>query len=305
MEEMDHAATVRNVDPALYQQRVRCTVAVFDDPVAQSVSANAVDIQLPSSIIMSVKAGIVVFRWIVVGEITGPAAEKHPRARGVAIAGHCRPQSALADHLADLVPGGEQAPWHEVVVATARIVRVAGVPVTADIEAGYGETPDAVMRSVSEIIKAGAVGVNLEDGALRDPAPIRSLADAANRVRAAREAAEAAGVPIVINARTDLYLRNIGNEVSRFDETIERGRAYLAAGADCVYPITLRDPATIGRLVKALAAPININVRAGSPSVAELEALRVACASTASQVALMALSVTRQIADEFAGDGSV
>ena len=200
---------------------------------------------------------------------------------------------------------GEQTPWAEVVAATARIVRAARVPVTADIEAGYGETPDAVMRSVSEIIKAGAAGVNLEDGALRDPAPIRSLADAANRVRAAREAAEAAGVPIVINARTDLYLRNIGNEVSRFDETIERGRAYLAAGADCVYPITLRDPATIGRLVKALAAPININVRAGSPSVAELEALRVACASTASQVALMALSVTRQIADEFAGDGSV
>ena len=198
---------------------------------------------------------------------------------------------------------GEQAPWHEVVAATARIVRVAGVPVTADIEAGYGETPDAVMRSVSEIIKAGAAGVNLEDGALRGPAPIRSLADAADRVRAAREAAKAAGVPIVINARTDLYLRNIGEEASRFDETIERGRAYLAAGADCVYPITLRDPATIGRLVKALAAPINVNVRAGSPSVAELEALGVARASTASQVALMAVSVTRQIADDLRATG--
>jgi 2-methylisocitrate lyase-like PEP mutase family enzyme len=198
---------------------------------------------------------------------------------------------------------GEQAPWHEVVAATARIVRVAGVPVTADIEAGYGETPDAVMRSVSEIVTAGAVGVNLEDGARRGPGPIRSLADAADRVRAAREAAKAAGVPIVINARTDLYLRNIGDEASRFDETIERGRAYLAAGADCVYPITLRDPATIGRLVKALAAPININVRAGSPSVAELEALGVARASTASQVALMAMSVTRQIADELRATG--
>jgi len=198
---------------------------------------------------------------------------------------------------------GEQAPWYEVVAATARIVRVAGVPVTADIEAGYGETPDAVMHSVSEIIKAGAAGVNLEDGALRGPAPIRSLADAADRVRAAREAAKAAGVPIVINARTDLYLRNIGEEASRFDETIERGRAYLAAGADCVYPITLRDPATIGRLVKALAAPINVNVRAGSPSVAELEALGVARASTASQVALMVVSVTRQIADDLRATG--
>ena len=198
---------------------------------------------------------------------------------------------------------GEQAPWNEVVAATARIVRVARVPVTADIEAGYGETPDAVMRSVTEIIEAGAVGVNLEDGTPHGPIPIRSPENAADRLRAAREAAKAAEVPIVINGRTDLYLRNIGDEASRFDETVERGRAYLAAGADCVYPIGLRDPATIGRLVKALGAPMNINVRAGSPSVAELEALGVARATTASQVALMAVSMTRQVADELRTTG--
>jgi 2-methylisocitrate lyase-like PEP mutase family enzyme len=197
---------------------------------------------------------------------------------------------------------GEQTPWDEVVAATARIVRAAQVPVTADIEAGYGETPDAVMRSVAEIITAGAVGVNLEDGT-HGPIPIRSPADAANRIRAAREAGKAAAVPIVINGRTDLYLRNIGDESSRFEETVERGRAYLAAGADCVYPIGLRDPATIGRLVKALGAPININVRAGSPSLAELEALGVARASTASQVALMAMSATRQVADDLRATG--
>lgn len=198
---------------------------------------------------------------------------------------------------------GEQAPWNEVVAATARIVRMARVPVTADIEAGYGETPDAVMRSVTEIIEAGAVGVNLEDGTSHGPIPIRSPENAADRLPAAREAAKAAAVPIVINGRTDLYLRNIGDEASRFDETVERGRAYLAAGADCVYPIGLRDPATIGRLVKALGAPININVRAGSPSVAELEALGVARASTASQLALMAMSMTRQVADELRATG--
>src|SRR6266853_5788974 len=141
---------------------------------------------------------------------------------------------------------GEQAPWSEVVAATARIVRVAQVPVTADVEAGYGETPDAVMVSVAEIIQAGAVGVNLEDGTPRGAVPIRSVADAAERIRAAREAARAAAVPIVINARTDLYLRNIGDEISRFEETVERGKAFLAAGADCVYPIGLRDSATIG-----------------------------------------------------------
>jgi 2-methylisocitrate lyase-like PEP mutase family enzyme len=198
---------------------------------------------------------------------------------------------------------GEAAPWPEVVAATARIVRVVAAPVTADIEAGFGDTPEAVGKSISEIIQAGAVGVNLEDGTPRGAAPIRTIADAARRIAAAREAARAAAVPIVINARTDLYLRNIGDPAARFDEAVERGKAYLAAGADCFYPIGLRDTATIARLVKALAAPININVRAGSPSVAELEALGVIRASTASAVALMAVSTTRQVAEELKATG--
>jgi len=198
---------------------------------------------------------------------------------------------------------GEQTPWAEVVSATARIVRAAQVPVTADIEAGYGDTPDAVAASVAEIIRAGAVGVNLEDGTPQGATPIRNIADAAERIRAAREVARAAAVPIVINARTDLYLRNIGDEKSRFEETVERGRAYLAAGADCFYPISLRDPATIARMVKMLGAPININVRAGLPGVAELEALGVARASTASAVSLMAMSLTRRIAEELRTTG--
>src|SRR5204863_2377172 len=152
---------------------------------------------------------------------------------------------------------GEAAPWDEVVGQTARIAQAVAVPVTADIEAGFGATPEAVGRSIGDIIGAGVVGVNLEDG-MPGPTPIRTIEDAVARIRAAREAARAAGVPIVINARTDLYIKNIGDEESRLDETIERGRAYLAAGADCVYPIGLRDAAPIGRLVEALGAPVNI-----------------------------------------------
>ena len=199
-------------------------------------------------------------------------------------------------------PDGEAAPWEEVVEQTARIARAVAVPVTADIEAGFGATPEAVGRSIADIIGAGVVGVNLEDG-IAGPAPIRTLEDAVARIRAAREAARAAGVPIVINARTDLYLKQIGGEASRFDEAVARGRAYLAAGADCFYPITLRDSATIGRLVQALKAPININVRAGFPSVAELEALGVARITTATQITLMALAATRQIAREIKATG--
>lgn len=198
---------------------------------------------------------------------------------------------------------GEAAPWEEVVAATRRIVRAVNTPVTADIEAGFGETPDQVAKSVSEIIAAGAVGVNLEDGTPHGQSPIRTIADAAERISAARKAAGAAGIPIVINARTDLYLRDIGDPAARFDEAVTRSRAYLAAGADCFYPIGLRDPDTISRLVKAVSAPININIRAGSPSVAELEALGVARASTASQIALLSASVTRQVAEAIKATG--
>jgi 2-methylisocitrate lyase-like PEP mutase family enzyme len=197
---------------------------------------------------------------------------------------------------------GGAAPWDEVVGQTARIARAVAVPVTADIEAGFGATPEAVARSIADIIGVGAVGVNLEDGA-SGAAPIRPIDDAVARIRAAREAARDAGVPIVINARTDIYLKQIGDEESRFDEAVARGRAYLAAGADCFYPITLRDPATIGRLARALKAPININVRAGFPSVAELEALGVARVTTATQITLMALATTRQIAREIKTTG--
>src|SRR5205814_193440 len=195
-------------------------------------------------------------------------------------------------------PDGEAAPWDEVADQTARISRAVAVPVTADIEAGFGATPEAVSRSIGDIIRAGVVGVNLEDG-MPGPTPIRTIDDATARIRAAREAARAAGVPIVINARTDLYIKNIGDEQSRFHEAVARARAYLAAGADCFYPITLRDADTTGRLVRAVNAPVNIGgVRAGFPNVAELEALGVRRASTATAVTLMVVDAIRSMAGE-------
>ena len=197
---------------------------------------------------------------------------------------------------------GEAAPWDEVVAQTARIARAVNVPVTADIEAGFGATPEAVARSITDIIGAGAVGVNLEDG-VHGPNPIRPIDEAAARIRAARDAARDAGVPIVINARTDLYLKQIGDEASRFADAVARARAYLDAGADCFYPIGLRDPVTIGRLVQALKAPININVRAGWPSVVELQALGVARVTTATQLTLVALAAVRAVAREIKATG--
>jgi len=193
---------------------------------------------------------------------------------------------------------GEAAPWDEVVAATGRIARAVMAPLTADIEAGFGDTPEAVGQSIRDIIGAGAIGVNLEDG-LRGTSPaVRSIDDAAARIRAAREAASAAGVPIVINARTDLYIKHIGDEQSRFDDAVARAQAYFEAGADCFYPISLHDSEVIRRLVEALDRPINVNVRAGVFSVGELEALGVRRASTATALPLLAMGVVRQVAEQ-------
>jgi 2-methylisocitrate lyase-like PEP mutase family enzyme len=162
-------------------------------------------------------------------------------------------------------PDGEQVPRDEVIAATARIARVVDGPVTADLEAGFGDTPDAVAETVTQAIRAGVAGINLEDGTHRADAPVRDSGDMAARIRAAREAARAAGVPIVINARTDLYLLRIGGEQERFDEAIRRARIYLDSGADCFFPIGLTDAQTIAALVKALDASVNIALMHDAP----------------------------------------
>jgi 2-methylisocitrate lyase-like PEP mutase family enzyme len=198
---------------------------------------------------------------------------------------------------------GEKTPWPEVVAATARIVAAVRVPVTADIEAGYGETADEVGQHVAEIARAGAVGINLEDGAARLPGGIRPLDEAAARIRAARRAASEAGVDLVINARVDVYLHGVGDATARLDEAVKRGKAYLAAGADCIYPFGLTDIATITALTHALAAPVNVLGRAGSPRLAVLEQAGVARVSIASGATLVVMSALRRLAAELRVSG--
>jgi len=177
------------------------------------------------------------------------------------------------------------------------------LPVTVDMEAGYGTTPEAVADAVRAVIAAGAVGINLEDG-LHASATLRALGAAVERLRAAVDAAAVAGVPIVINARTDTYLLKYGaSDGERFEETVRRAKAYLAAGADCIYPIGLGDAATLAALVKTLDAPINVAARPGVPGVTELARLGVARVSTATRFATLALSAVESAARELRASG--
>lgn len=201
-------------------------------------------------------------------------------------------------------PDGELIPRDEMIAAVGRIARCVDVPVTADMESGFGRHPDDIAETVRLIIAAGAVGINLEDTIHGVGRTLYEIPDAVERIRAARRAATAAGVPIVINARTDVYLLGIGEKAERFDHAVGRLNAYNAAGADCLYAMGYFDAETIGRLVKAVKGPLNVMGLPGTPSVAELERLGVARVSTASGPARIAMTAMRKAADELLRSGS-
>ncbi|WP_189113883.1 isocitrate lyase/PEP mutase family protein [Pilimelia terevasa] len=164
---------------------------------------------------------------------------------------------------------GEAAPAAQMLAAAARIARAVDVPLTVDAERGYGLPPATL---VARLRATGAVGLNLEDSDPRTGAmvpPERQVALLA-AVRAA------AGDALVLNARVDVALRTGGAPAAQVAEIVARSRAYLAAGADCVYPIWLADPADIGRVVAAVGGPVNILCRPGTPDPAALAALGVA-----------------------------
>ncbi len=154
---------------------------------------------------------------------------------------------------------GERAPWREMFAAVARIARAVPVPVTVDAEAGYGLEPD---RLVAGLLDAGAAGCNLEDTDHRAGGLVDATAQA-DRLARVRAAADAAGVPLVLNARIDTFLPTSGfSGPDRTAEAIRRGRLYREAGADCVYPIGVTGADDLARLVDGLPGPVNGNTGA-------------------------------------------
>jgi 2-methylisocitrate lyase-like PEP mutase family enzyme len=194
-------------------------------------------------------------------------------------------------------PDGGIVPAREMVEAVARIARAVRVPVSADIEHAYGTTPDEVAGVVLRVIAAGAVGVNIEDvvPGTNELIPLELQTD---KIAAVARAARTAGVRVVINARTDGFLREIGPAGSRLDTAIARGVAFLAAGADCVFVPGVRDRDTIAALVAGIRGPINVLAVTGTPPVSELEALGVARVSLGSGPMRAALAVVRDLARE-------
>jgi 2-methylisocitrate lyase-like PEP mutase family enzyme len=183
-------------------------------------------------------------------------------ARVVAAAPGCRAIATASYSIAAArgAGDGEQLSREEMIAAVAIVAGAVELPVTADLERGYGD----VGETIAGALRAGAVGCNLEDNDGGDG--LRPAAEHAARVAAARAAGDAAGIPLVINARTDVYLRGDKD----VEHALARGSAYLEAGADCVFVPGVGDLPTLAELAARMGGPVSVLAGAGGPTRAQL-----------------------------------
>jgi 2-methylisocitrate lyase-like PEP mutase family enzyme len=200
-------------------------------------------------------------------------------------------------------PDGEVIPYKEFVAAVGRISRVLSVPLSVDVVGGFGDTPEGVARSVRAVIRAGAVGINIEDF-VHSTKELLSVEKQEARLKALIRLRESLKVPFVINARTDALRYAPGGDEAKMREAIARAAAYRDLGADCVYPMGLTDGASISRFVKALNFPTNVMVRKGLPPVPELKRLGVARVSFGPSASYAAMGLLKRASREVREKGS-
>src|SRR5579859_5875679 len=263
-------------------------------------------------------------------------------AASAAMVAHCglpavaTSSAALANALG--FADGQHLPWEQMLDAVARICRAVKAPVTADIEAGFAPDVKGLETSITQIIQAGAVGVNLEDAIpaglqqvdpnIRHGSPLYPLPEQIARIQAARRAAQAAGIHLVINARTDAYWQSGVDPAEAMRGTLERGKAYLQAGADCIFIPGLRNPDHIKTVIAHLSSdlrsddlrnndlrdvhqgavhrvsPVNILAGPGVPSIPELARLGVKRVSYGSGPHRAAMGLLRRMAEEAKTSGT-
>ena len=201
-------------------------------------------------------------------------------------------------------PDGQKISRSEMLAVVHRIAAAVGIPVTADMEAGYGAKPKEVAETAREVIEAGAVGMNLEDTIDDRPDLLADLSLQKEKIHAVLETSARAGVALVLNARTDVFLASIGAAETRLARTIERLNAYRDAGAHCLFAPGVKDKETIAQLVNGVHGPLNILATAGSPPVTELEKLRVARVSVGSGPMRATLGLIERMGRQLREEGS-
>jgi 2-methylisocitrate lyase-like PEP mutase family enzyme len=193
-------------------------------------------------------------------------------------------------------PDGEQISRDEMLEVVARIVRAVDVPVTADVESGYRDP----VETAKAVAATGAVGMNLED---RIDGSGEKLVDLTTQAATVRTI-QALDLPLVLNARTDVFLAEVGAAAERLRHTIERLNAFREAGADCLFAPGVTDKATIATLAGEIRGPLNVLAGSGSPPAKEIEALGVARVSVGSGAGRAALGLVRRIANELRSKGT-
>ncbi|MEE2720580.1 MAG: isocitrate lyase/phosphoenolpyruvate mutase family protein [Pseudomonadota bacterium] len=201
-------------------------------------------------------------------------------------------------------PDGEIISRDDMLFMVRRIAAAVDLPVTADMEAGYGEGPEAVADTVTATLEAGAVGANIEDSSSQEAGhPMLDYDLSVARIRAGKEAADAAGVPFVINARTDVFYGG-GNENS-LDDAIRRGNAYLEVGAVCVFVPFIRDRETMEAVVAGIDGPVNVLANPAAPSLEILRDIGIARVSIGGLFSLMIYTHVRDACAELAETGEL
>jgi 2-methylisocitrate lyase-like PEP mutase family enzyme len=181
--------------------------------------------------------------------------------------------------------------------SVARIAGAVDIPVTADLEAGYGPSVEDAIATARGAIEAGAVGLNFEDSAHKDTSVLYDADLQAERIRAIRRTGDELGVPLVINARTDVFFRTELPEDEKYREAVRRAKIYLDAGADCIYVLGPTSEEMIERLVKAIPAPLNMLALPDAPSIARMAELGVKRISYGPRPMRHAMTAFRQAAE--------
>jgi 2-methylisocitrate lyase-like PEP mutase family enzyme len=203
-------------------------------------------------------------------------------------------------------PDGQRMSLDENLAVARRIAECVNVPLSADLEAGYGTRLDDAVHACRQAVAAGIAGVNLEDGTGDPQRPLVDLPLQVEKLKAVRQALLADGTRLVLNARTDSYLLPGLDAATRFRETVRRGQAYRAAGADCVFvpDMSLLDESVIGELVREIVAPLNLIAGAHLPPLKRLRELGVARVSIGPRASRATLGLVRRIARELRSTGT-
>ena len=203
---------------------------------------------------------------------------------------------------------GERISRSQMLEVAGRIVAKVSVPVTADLETGYGPEPSDVAETIRQAIAVGLVGANIEDGAIGGSDPLINAEAMSDRVRAARAAADAANIRFVINARVDCFLkRPKADQADNFAETVRRAQAYKEAGADCIFIPGVADADILTPLVKEIDSPINVLGASSGTSalpLAELQRIGIRRVSLGGSLSLAALAMVRRVCEEIQRDGT-